>query len=55
MKNSALRINETLLSTVLGKQEVSLETPQTVFEELLCYIWSKVYKNGPSKMCGRQP
>ena len=38
MKNSALRINETLLSTVLGKQEVSLETPQTVFEELLCYI-----------------
>ena len=23
--------------------------------EKLCYIWDKVFKNRPSKICGRQP
>ena len=23
--------------------------------KLICFIWDKVFKNGPSKICGRQP
>ena len=26
-----------------------------VFKEILYYIWDKIFKNGPSKICGRQP
>ena len=22
---------------------------------LICFIWDRVFKNGPSKICGRQP
>ena len=32
-----------LASTVIGKQKFSLELPQTVFQELLCYICNNLF------------
>ena len=32
-----------LVSTVIGKQKFSLELPQTVFQELLCYICNNLF------------
>ena len=26
-----------------------------LFAKHICYIWDKVFRNGPSKICGRQP
>ena len=35
MKNGALEMHLTLISTVLGNQEFIVELPQTAFQELL--------------------
>ena len=28
---------------------------QNIFDQVLRLIWDKVFKNGPGKICGRQP
>ena len=32
-----------MLSTVFGKQEFNVELPQTVFQELLCYVGNNLF------------
>ena len=33
----------------------SMNLPQIEVKEIQGVIWVKVFKNGPSKICGRQP
>ena len=41
------------------KHKVHLNQIETLMKpfrnKALCYIWDKVFKNGPSNFCGRQP
>ena len=49
------KIRKVSFNTLIVSQLFNFRTIFPVSFELRKYIWVKVFKNGPSKICGRQP
>ena len=65
MQSFATKVNSLQTLTIVSKLSISdvCKGPGYAFEQddlrgcqtTSCDIWDKVFKNGPSKICGRQP